>query len=464
MAEVNEDTLVLQGEGIQFDRYIEVNIKNLITKQLHTIGNDFDISFEFFKSIDEVAQASTGSMQIKGISRATFEKIKSEGGEIQVDCGYTYNEISTLFVAVITRMWQTADQGTLTTNIEFSANVLNYSFYGQEALSAVSMINVSINEIFYKIAKASKAIPVVDAFTVPLNKQDTFYEFMRSASFSLYVQGDDLRDTLRNVVKDLGFTLSSRNNESGALEYVFIITNEGWSNIQQRINNGYQKISKVDKSSSVVNATLKEDDKLKQEAVKFVNLFETSETLAKRAVVLGYKTGLKSFEPEYRIATVLETKELAKNETYTNSAIEALNKAEEARAKRKEKEAKQIAAGNTPKTKVEKVKKVKVNREYMRVKAQLNPQVKPQSHIMLLQRQGYSIYRVRNVKYIANNRTGAFDMDLYCEDSAGKYDTLASDQDINTREVVVQNNPENISNANINDDLGNNTSYGETIE
>lgn len=459
------ETIVLQGEGVQFDRFIEVTIKNFITKEQHVISNDFNITFEFLKSIDEIAQASTGSMQITGLSRETFNKIKSEGGEIQVDCGYKYNEISTLFFAVITRMWQDSGNGTLTTNIEFSANVLNYSFYGQEELSAVSMINVSPNKIFYKVAKASNAIPIVDAFTVPLNKQDQFYEFIKTASFSVYVQGEDLRETLKNIVKDLGFTMTTSKSKDGELEYLFTITNEGWSNMQQKINNGYQKISKVDKSKSAVNATLKEDNKLKQEAVKFINLFETSESLTKKAVVLGYKTGLKSFEPEYRIATVLETKELAKNEKYTQSAIDSMNKAEEARVKRIEKEANRLAKGLKPlKTKVEKIKEVKVNREYMRVKALLNPQVKPQSHIMLLQKQGYSIYRVRNVKYMASNRDGVFDMDLYCEDSAGKYDTLASTQDINTREVVVQNDPENISNANINQSLGNNTSYGETLE
>lgn len=456
--------MTIEIGGYQFGRYIEVKIQNFVTKELHTISNDFDISFDFFKSIDEINNASTGSMQIKGISRDTFSKIKSEGGEIQVDCGYINDEISTLFVAVITRMWQTVAEGTLLTNIEFSANVLNFSFVGHEELSAVSMINLPLNSILYRIAKASNAIPVVESFVVPINKQQDFNQFMTTASFNIYIQGDDLRETLRNVMKDFGFVLTTKDYSDGTKEYIFSVTNEGWSNIQQRINSGYVKVNETKKEATETYNVTNQNQKTKEEAVKYLNLFETPESLAKKAVVLTWGSGLKAAEPEYRIATVLETKSLASNETYTNSAIDAINKDSIAREKRKEKDAKRLASGKEVKPRVEKLKYRKVNREYMRVKALLNPQVKPQTNVMLKTPQGYAIYRARNIKYSGNNKSGAWDMDMYCEDSSGKYDTPATPEDIATREVVLENNSESISSVDVNDSLGKDTTYGGESE
>ena len=112
----------------KFGRYCSVEVRNFITGQKHTIGNDFNITFEFFKTIDEVDNASTGTIRIVGVTKETFDIMKSDGGEVSLSVGYVNTEIDLLFVATITRMYLVVENGTLVTVIECSANVMNYHF------------------------------------------------------------------------------------------------------------------------------------------------------------------------------------------------------------------------------------------------------------------------------------------------------------------------------------------------
>ena len=89
--------------GWQFGRYAEVIIKDFNKNVRTVVGNDFEIEFEFFKSVDDSKQNSTGAIRIKGLSEERCEQFSESGGEVTLRCGYQDN-IETLFVAYIMRM------------------------------------------------------------------------------------------------------------------------------------------------------------------------------------------------------------------------------------------------------------------------------------------------------------------------------------------------------------------------
>ena len=102
---MTETELTLKNEGKKFGRYCSVEVRNFVTGQKHTIGNEFNITFEFFKTIDEIDNASTGTIRISGITKETLDILKSDGGEVSLSVGYVNTEIDILFIAAITRMY-----------------------------------------------------------------------------------------------------------------------------------------------------------------------------------------------------------------------------------------------------------------------------------------------------------------------------------------------------------------------
>ena len=88
-------------ESVQFGRVIEVIVTNFRLNRAVKLGNDFDISFEFTKSLDEVREASTGSVTIKNLSKSTLDLITEKNEcQMQLFCGYN-NHTAILFVADI---------------------------------------------------------------------------------------------------------------------------------------------------------------------------------------------------------------------------------------------------------------------------------------------------------------------------------------------------------------------------
>ena len=91
------------NKGIQFGRYAEVEVKNYTTGEIITIPNQFEIDFEFFKTIDENENSSVGTIKIKGLTQETYKRMNSEGGSVTLRCGYTNSEIKPLFIAMINK-------------------------------------------------------------------------------------------------------------------------------------------------------------------------------------------------------------------------------------------------------------------------------------------------------------------------------------------------------------------------
>ena len=453
---MTETELTLKNEGKKFGRYCSVEVRNFVTGQKHTIGNEFNITFEFFKTIDEIDNASTGTIRISGITKETFDILKSDGGEVSLSVGYVNTEIDILFIAAITRMYLVVENGTLVTVIECSANVMNYHFSKGTGFRFVSLKDVSLYELMHRLAKSNGANAEIYYNNVPEQLLSQIEDFLKTRSHNLYIDGNDLKDTFRQTIKAYGIDVTTFYNEDG-LMYSYSLTQDFMVYAMGEISEGYPKIKK--KSGGISSGNTKETNQ-----VMMTNIYQTSKELEATATVLSWNTGLISVTPEFKIATVLETKALSANESLTEKSKEAIANRLEAKQKREAKNREMVASGKEPlKAKQDKVRTVRVNREYVRIKALMDINVKPQSHIVLVSKLHNEprIYRTRNVLYKGNNQTGEFTIDAYCEDSGGRYDSVATNQDIATRESIDNTPKTDLSALGVDGELGDDTSYGE---
>ena len=114
----------------QYLRHCSVTIKNFNKEVKTVIGNDFEIEFEYFKTVDQTQEDDSGKVTIYGLSDETIALLEEEGGEIWLDCGYVYAQIDTLFIAHISRVYTEVSNNITATTIECSANLLTHFFSG----------------------------------------------------------------------------------------------------------------------------------------------------------------------------------------------------------------------------------------------------------------------------------------------------------------------------------------------
>lgn len=426
--------------GNQFGRYAQVEIKNFITKELTTIPDDFEIDFEFFKTIDEVDNASKGVVKIKGLTQETYNKINSDGGQIKLTCGYTNAEIKTLFIADIMRMQQRSISGTTETIIECSANLLSYYYTGG---TTDQNERVTVGMIVDDYGKRDGADTVkFDLHNVDQTIEEKFIQYITSAAyFQPQFFGMNNKQTIEFLCHSFGMMFSVDHSDDLGKTYTFTFTNSSINFILSRINDGYDKIDKSKIKSSK----------------NFNDMFITPTSQYSEAVVLSNTTGWLSAEIEYRIANALETQSLAANEEQTERSKQQIMNSDAKRSLQAKKDAERKAQGKKVKEKKLKVRTIKVNRKYIKIEALLNPNVRPQGHVEVKTKQkDYNgVFRVREATYKGNNKVGNWTMTLFCEDSSGRYDTRATPQDLQFNQSEVQEEQNQV-----NGDLGKNTSYG----
>ena len=127
---------IITLKGMQFGRFVEVEVRDFQSATKLIISNDFEVEFEFFKTVDETKQSSVGRVVIYGLDLKTVENLQHEGGEITLRCGYEQLQIVTLFTAYITRFYTERANNTTVTTIECSANVLDFYYSGGQYLGA----------------------------------------------------------------------------------------------------------------------------------------------------------------------------------------------------------------------------------------------------------------------------------------------------------------------------------------
>lgn len=403
------------NKGIQFGRYAEVEVRNYTTGEIITIPNQFEIDFEFFKTIDENENSSVGTISIKGLTQETYKRMSSEGGSVTLRCGYTNSEIKPLFIAMITRMWQVRENGTTTTNINCSANTLEY-FYNSYDGGGTGVR--SLHEVLMDVSKLAGSNGIVFDFgNVPEQYVEDFNEYVFSSSVNTDYEGV-VKDVIRVMCNEFMLTRKTEPQEDGSFSFAYSFTQAGVNFVLKKIAEGYSKVPNIT------------EHRKSRYALK--SLFITPTDRYKDVYILSRNTGLRKVEEEYKIATAYETVELAANEVQTDKSKAAIAQSNAKRREQDEKDAKRKADGKVVKDRVRNNRTIKINRKYAKVTALLNPSVTPQGHVVV---SSYideydSVYRVREATYKGNNRKGDWEMVLYCEDSGDRYAKAATAEEI----------------------------------
>ena len=426
--------------GIQFGRYVEVEVKNFTTGEKITIPNNLKIEFDFYKTIDEVDEASVGQVKIYGLTDETHRSLGEAGSEVTLKCGYVNDEIKVLFVASSTLITREYSDNSVVSVINVSANFNKFKFtkliLNQREASIASQLMYLADFLGYWFE--------FDLGNVPSEYQSLLEEYIstRKIVFTGTFTAKSALDIFCKKFCIVYHTRTEPDDSKGILS--FRLEDRAIPVYVQQAQNGYEKIKTLDESSVV-------------DFDKFKSIFITPSEEDDTAFVITKSTGMLGYpKEESKIINVPENWKPSSNEKITDDSQVTIQerkiKDAEASKKRAERQAKAQAAGKTLKPqKPKKLRNIKISRKYLRVTALLNPSVRPQSHVKVESEFTLynGVYRVRNARYTGNNTDGGFNMELYLEDSGGKFDTVATDKEI---EKSMQEN--------VDGSLGNNTSYG----
>lgn len=420
---------MIQG-STQFGRYVEVEIRDFQSNVKTIIGNEFEIEFDYFKTLDQTTQDDSGKVKIYGLTPERVKALQTEGGEIELRCGYLNSSIEVLFIASIERLYYDIVDNITVTTIECSANLMNY--YYSASITSENQGKTALDIFLLSYARKMGASGIeFHINAVPEVHREDVKEFLKTCEISLSQVGS-IESILRALADILGFAIKIVDSKDSKI-LSFTLTDVGVKKILGQISNGYPKtkaLSNSDKDSNIFFRTL-----------------EASKS-SREITVLDFKTGLISAKTEYKIAYANADQLLNPNEEETNSSIEkrnsALSKDKAREIKEAAKKAKALREGRNykePNTKEKKSIGIQVNRRYNRVKAFLNPLIRPQSAVAVIDSEPlnfdrdtakedgfsdffqsdviyqYIVYRVRNVTYKGNNKKNDWIMDLYCEDT-----------------------------------------------
>lgn len=444
------------ANNYQFGRFVEVEVRNFDSQIKTVIGNEFEIEFEYHKSLDQTQQDDSGKIKIYGLTKERVESMQSEGGEVRLRCGYLNSEIETLFIASISRLYSNTTNNISETVIECSANLLNYYYSSGISVSESSSPTiVNIAALFGKELGANKTvIQLPRSSGLPENLLGVIEEFTKTYYVKQSYVGS-LNQTLSDFCETFKLNYSKEENSDGSFTAVFEVTELGAVDILKISQDGYTSVT--------------EDVERYKKEVSFRGLLKASDD-STSVVVLDPQTGLIEAKTEYKIATAYIDEELSEDDVETiksqqsrlNKAVRDANKKakDEKRAAEAAKKGKRFISSGWKKQQT-----IKVSRRYNRVKALLNPMVKPQSAVAVLESKSveddvktsgglvyesageYVQYRVRNATYKGNNKRNDWIMDLYCEDSDStnrsqeelkKLQYTTASEDIQVEDVEVE--------------------------
>lgn len=420
----------------QFGRYVEVEIRNFENNTKTFIGNEFEIEFNYFKTLDQTKEDDSGTIKIYGLTPERVESLQSEGGEVILRCGYTRAGVSTLFIAKIIRLYYNTANNITVTTIDCSANLLNYYYTG--GLTAEDLSKSTIAELAIRCgemlgaAQVSIHLPKHDGITPNIKKYLEDFIVTYRTKVDLVGTADEI---LRNFCSMFGFEYLKTEQEDGSFNAAFNLTTLGAIKFLNIISSGYSGVT--------TRPDQKEVDKLFQNTL-------VSEDSSLEVLVLNYETGLLESKIEYKIATAYRDQALLAEDVETiksqqQRADESV-RAENARISDAKKLSKAKAGKDVKLSKFREKTTITVNRKFNRVKALLNPNIRPQSMVAILvgikgsseldtlndvkgldgsgvsesevkAAEEYTTFRVRSATFSGNNKKGDWIMDLYCEDS-----------------------------------------------
>lgn len=428
---VNGDNKQSQKPKYQWLRFTEVIIKDFANQTETKIPNDLEIEFEFFKSVDDSTQNSTGTIKIKGLSEERCQSFSESGGEVILNCGYQ-GQISTLFRAYIMHINSEISDNTTITTIECSMNLQEFYYSSSPSLvsNGVSSKDISLNMLLRNYAYSCGFADVKYYASNDLTEQEKkeCEDIFNSLSFAYEFVGtaDEALDGICRTFELIRETIIS---DSGSI----LQLTASKKTLEFVRDNNFKRLSSEQVKK---NAT---------ETMTFRTYYEAiSNEALNTAVILSKETGLLSSKIEYKIAKAYRDQQILSTDQETFKSQQQTEKFISSEKKRKakyDKKAKERKEKGLKELKPFKYKTVKneiqVNRKYLKVVALLNPKVKPQSPVVVVKR-GYSetgviteeaiVGRARSVTYKGNNKSGDWSMELYVETSPENDSDLTPEQ------------------------------------
>ena len=284
----------------QYLRYCKVTVKNFSSEVKTVIDNEFEIQFDYFKTIDQTKEDDSGKITIYGLSDATIALLEEEGGEVWLECGYEESFVDTLLIAYVSRVHTEVVNNTTATTIECSANLLNHFFSGYSISDATTPI--PLMQLLENISTSigfPQVIFVLD--NVPASKIKEITKFVKTVKTTSYTIGN-INSVLETVTDYFGLSFGRilfGNVDSAA----FSFTELGLKKALKAVETGYQALDDND-PETVTNKTT------------FYRTLEDSE-LNRQGFYLTSDTGLISQQTEYQMVTSFWDIKLSANERET---------------------------------------------------------------------------------------------------------------------------------------------------
>ena len=408
--------------GWQFGRYAEVIIKDFNKNVRTVVGNDFEIEFEFFKSVDDSKQNSTGAIRIKGLSEERCEAFSESGGEVTLRCGYQDN-IETLFVAYIMRMYKEIRDNTTVMTIECSMNVQEF-FYSSgfetiintNGLGYRAPLNVMLKNYAEKLGYVRVDFHTDGTFTK--EEQAQVNEIYNKGVVTFQFEGTS-NGQLNGICESIHVSRTNLPTDDGLV--LQLVAKQGFLDV----------LGEAEMISD------EESKKYYKDYVDFRGMYQATQSDGFGTLTtLSTTTGLLSTQVEYKIAKAYRDQELMSDSEETLQSKEKTAKFYENEKKRKADGKKELKATKGFKAKTVR-NEIQVRRRYLKLTALLNPKVRPQSPLMVIHKvyneQGQVEFksdagRARDVSYKGNNKTGDWTMEVYLETNAENDIELSPDE------------------------------------
>lgn len=284
----------------QFLRNIRVIVKNFKKEEKIILGNEFEIEFEWFKTIDQTQEDDSGKVTIYGLSDTTIAMLEEEGGEVWLDCGYEQSYVGTLFIAYASRVYTEVKGNITATTLECSANMLTHFFSGwavSDEVTEVPLLTL-LQNLGTNLGFPATIMSLED---VPEDVVENVAEFVTTYKTTSYNIGS-LMAILDEVTDYYGLSFS-RQLVDDVDTAVFSFTKVGLLKTLNKILAGYPKLDVNSPETRASEAT-------------FFKQFK-SEDIVRQGFVLTRETGLIESQAEYQVVTSFLHQKLNANEIET---------------------------------------------------------------------------------------------------------------------------------------------------
>lgn len=403
--------------SVQFGRVLEVRVKNFKQNVEVIFKNDFDIDCEFYKTIDETKEASTGKVTIMNITDETFNKINLAGCELEFLFGYSTIGLERLFLAYVISVDRIVDNsGNVATVFTVSVNFKEYYF----TPVSFSARNVSLLDVLDSLQTQSGLRFEFDLGNIPQEYKQVVYQYLDTAVTSSRTFAGNLKQIVTAICNAHGLTCRGETSDGGQTfsTLTFSINDKYVSRYIDQATEPYTVVST--KNQRVEESFLKADDE------------------NKTVTIFNYETGLlQSPQTEYKLYRVPEDWALQDTDQQTfESQVRQKNQAvreADADAKRREREKKAKEKGKTLKPqKPRKKKSITIKRKFVKFRALVNPQVKPFSiiEIQSVLQENNGLFRARDIGYnISNYKPDCF-MEVLAENVERNKDQVVDDSQL----------------------------------